>query len=199
MGATVRAQPDRVFDMPQETSRPGRPAATADLDVVLVGRVGGPFGVKGWTRVASYTNPPENLLGYAPWQLRRGTTGEAAWERAEVEAQRHGSGVIARFAGVRDRDAAVKLRGSGIGVAASVLPAPEQGEYYWRDLIGAEVANRAGVRLGEVRRLFATPAHDVLVVADADGERLIPFVGEWVVAVIPESGRVVVDWEADWG
>lgn len=184
--------------MPHETSIPGRPAATADSDVVLVGLVGAPFGVKGWAHVTSYTNPPDNLLGYEPWQLRRNTTDEAAWERTEVDVQRHGDGLIARFAGVRDREAAVELRGCGVGVAASVLPAPEQGEYYWRDLIGADVANKAGVRLGQVQRLFATPAHDVLVVADDDGERLIPFVGEWVVAVMPESGRVVVDWEADW-
>ena len=119
------------------------------------------------------------------------------WERIEVEVERRAGGLIARFAGARDREAAVGLRGSSIGVAASVLPAPGAGEYYWRDLIGAPVANKAGVRLGEVRRLFATPAHDVLVVVDDDGERLIPFV-ERVVDVMPGSGRVVVDWEADW-
>ncbi len=184
--------------MPKETSIPGAPAATADSDVVLVGLVGAPFGVEGWAHVRSYTNPPQNLLGYEPWQLRRNAIDEPVWERIEVEAQRHGDGLIARFAGVRDREAAVELRGAGVGVAASALPAPEQGEYYWRDLIGSEVANRAGVRLGEVRRLFATPAHDVLVVVDGGLERLIPFVADWVVAVMPESRRVVVDWEADW-
>ena len=185
--------------MPPETSIPGRSAAVDSDAVVLVGLVGAPFGVKGWAHVRSYTDPPENLLGYEPWQLRRSSgTREAGWEPTEVEVEPHASGLIARFDGIRDRDAAVELRGSGIGVAASVLPAPEEGEYYWRDLIGAEVANKAGVRLGEIRRLLATPAHDVLVVGDDDGERLIPFVGEWVVAVTPESGRVVVDWEADW-
>lgn len=185
--------------MPLETSTPGTPAAADSDAIVLVGLVGAPFGLKGWAHVRSFTDPPENLLGYEPWQLRRnsGPT-EADWERIEVEVERHASGLIARFDGVRDREAAVELRGSGIGVAASVLPAPEEGEYYWRDLIGAEVANKAGVRLGKVQRLFATPAHDVLVVADDVGERLIPFVEEWVVDVGPGSGRVVVDWEADW-
>lgn len=185
--------------MPQETSTPGTPAAAADSDgVVLVGLVGAPFGVKGWAHVRSYTDPPENLLGYEPWQLRRNATKEAGWERIEVEVERRVGGLIARFAGARDREAAVELRGSSIGVAASVLPAPEEGEYYWRDLIGADVANKAGIRLGEVQRLIATPAHDVLVVVDDVGERLIPFVEEWVVDVTPGSGRVVVDWEADW-
>ena len=186
--------------MPQETSTSGACAAPVDPDdVVLVGVVGAPFGVKGWAHVRSYTDPPGNLLGYAPWQIG-GKTGrnDAGWAPLEVEAQRHGDGLIVRFAGVRDREAAAQLRGRGIGVSASVLPLPEQDEYYWRDLIGTEVVNPAGVHIGEVQRLFATPAHDVLVVVDDHGERLIPFVSEWVVAVLPECQRMVVDWEADW-
>ena len=186
--------------MPLETSTPGTPAATVDSDgVVQVGAVGAPFGVNGWAHVRSYTDPPSNLLGYAPWQLRGETgTNGAGWMPIDVEAQRHGGGLIARFAGVRNRDAAAELRGRGIGVLASVLPVLEQGEYYWRDLIGSQVVNKAGVHIGEVQRLFATPAHDVLVVVDDIGERLIPFVGEWVVGVFPGCQRVIVDWEADW-
>ena len=186
--------------MPLEPSTSGSPATTPAPDaVVLVGVVGAPFGVEGWAHVRSYTDPPGNLLDYGPWQLRGATgTNNPGWVPMEVEAQRHGSGLIARFAGVRDRDAAVDLRGRGIGVSASVLPALEQDEYYWRDLIGAEVVNRAGVRIGEVERLFATPAHDVLVVVDDVGERMIPFVREWVVGVFSECSRVVVDWQSDW-
>ena len=189
--------------MSPHTSAPGRPPASAtapDPDaVVLVGTVGAPFGVNGWTHVRSYTDPPANLLDYAPWQLRSGAdAGGADWKPVEVETEPHAGGLIARFAGVDDREAAARLRGRGIGVAASVLPAPEADAYYWRDLIGADAVNPAGERLGKVERLFPTPAHDVLVVVDDDGERLIPFVREWVVAVLPETGRLVVDWEADW-
>lgn len=186
--------------MPQETSTSDAPATTVEPDgVVLVGVVGAPFGVEGWAHVRSYTDPPDNLLGYAPWQLRRQTgENDSGWVPIEVEVQRHGGGLIARFEGVRNRDRAVELRGSGIGVLASALPVPAQGEYYWRDLIGTEVVNQAGVHIGQVQRLFATPAHDVLVVVDDFGERSIPFVKEWVIAVLPECGRMVVDWEADW-
>ena len=185
--------------MPPETTPPGRPAATDSDAVVPVGLVGAPFGVEGWVHVKSYTDPPENLLGYGPWLLRRVSGADGAgWEPIEVETGRHAGGLIARFAGVRDREATVELRRGAIGVPVSALPAPQEGEYYWRDLIGAEVVNRAGIRLGEVRRLFATSAHDVLVVDDGDGERLIPFVDTCVVAVRPESALVIVDWDADW-
>lgn len=189
---------------PQTSIRagPDDPGVVAE-SIVLVGIVGGPFGTAGWTHVKSYTQPPENLLGYSPWQLRRAVPSAAEavaghWEVVEVEAQRHAAGLIARFADARDRDSASVLRGVGIGVDANVLPPAEDDEYYWRDLVDAQVVNRAGTELGRVVRLFATPAHDVLVVADAAGEWLIPFVREWVVAVAGDAKRVVVDWEADW-
>ncbi len=169
-----------------------------DEAIVLVGLVGAPFGVNGWAHVRSYTDPPENLLGYLPWQLSRDAATNAGWTPLDVEAARHGDGLIARFSGAGSREEAVELRGCGIGVPASVLPPPDEGEYYWRDLIGADVVNRTGESLGQVSRLMATPAHDVLVVLDDLGERLIPFVDEWVLAVVPESRRVVVDWESDW-
>lgn len=174
--------------------------ATADPETVVpVGMVGAPFGIRGWVHVRSYTDPPENLPGYAPWQLRcHSDASIAAWQPTGVEVETHANGLIARFAGVRDREAAAGLRGREIGVAASVLPAPEEDAYYWRDLIGAAVANTAGEHIGRVQRLFATPGHDVLVVADENGERLIPFVRQWVTAVSPETGRIVVDWETDW-
>ncbi|MCY3622004.1 MAG: ribosome maturation factor RimM [Gammaproteobacteria bacterium] len=186
--------------MPLQTSSPGKPATTDEADgVVQVGVVGAPFGVNGWAHIRSYTDPPGNLLGYAPWQLRGETgTNDPGWMPIDVEAQWHGGGLVARFAGVRNRDAAVELRGRDIGVSASVLPVPELGEYYWRDLIGTAVVNKAGVHLGEVQRLFATPAHDVLVVVDDIGERLIPFVSEWVVAVSHGCQRIIVDWQAEW-
>ena len=177
----------------------GSATATEADTVVLVGVVGAPFGVKGWAHVKSYTDPPDNLLGYAPWQLRsKDDTDDVEWRPVDVEAETHANGLIARFAGVCDRNAAAELRGRGIGVVASLLPVPEVDEYYWRDLIGATVTNPSGEQLGQVQRLFSTPAHDVLVVVDDAGERLIPFVREWVVAVLPETGHLVVDWEAHW-
>lgn len=162
--------------------------------VVLVGVVGGPFGVKGWVRVNSHTEPAANLLSYTPWLLKRGDR----WEVVDVQAQEHGNGLIARITGSRDRDVAAEWRGTPIGVEAAVLPAPAQDEYYWRDLEGLQVVNGSGEGLGRVARLFSTPAHDVMAVAHHSGERLIPFVREVVIAVQADARRVVVDWERDW-
>ena len=165
----------------------------------MVGAVGAPFGVRGWVHVYSFTDPPENLLGYEPWQIAAAT----AWRVVRATARQHGHGFVARIDEASDRDAASALRGHRIGVAAGLLPLPEADEHYWRDLVGRRVVSAApddapAQSLGVVARVFATPAHDVLVVADGARERLIPFVRQIVLAVDDGNGSIAVDWHPDW-
>ncbi|HHB12610.1 MAG TPA: ribosome maturation factor RimM [Chromatiales bacterium] len=164
---------------------------------VLLGRISGLYGVRGWVRVFSYTEPREGILRYRPWLL---SSGDGDWEPWVVaEGRRHGPTVIARLEGVEDRDAAGALLGRDIAIPAEALPEKAPGEYYWAELIGLEVINEAGVRLGRVARLLETGAHDVLVLEAPDRERLVPFVeGDVVRAVDLDAGRIVVDWEPDY-
>ena len=158
---------------------------------MVVGRIGGAYGIRGWVRLTSFTDPPANLLGYSPWFLRR--AGE--WQAVDVlETQPHGEGFVARLSGIDDRSAALAIRGSLLGVRADSFPPAEPGEYYWRDLIGLRVVNSDGTLFGTVERLIATGAHDVLVVG-GERERLIPFVEQFVTGVVPEDGLLRVDWE----
>jgi 16S rRNA processing protein RimM len=123
-------------------------------------------------------------------------SGESTLEGCRGRAQ--GNGIVAELPGVTDRDAAAALVGSEIGVARSALPPPAPGEYYWSDLEGLEVSTVEGVSLGTVSHLLATGANDVLVVRNADRERLIPFlVGQFVTEVDLEAGRVTVDWDPE--
>lgn len=168
-------------------------------EVVVVGAIGAPFGVRGWVHVYSFTEPPQNLLGYEPWQIATSTT----WRVVCAIARPHGHGFIAHVDAAPDREAASALRGRRIGVAAGLLPPPHAGEHYWRDLIGRRVVSTATdsapeQSLGIVARVFATPAHDVLVVADGTRERLIPFVRQVVLAVGECDDRVAVAWDPDW-
>lgn len=167
--------------------------------VVVVGAVGAPFGVRGWVHVRSFTEPPENLLAYEPWQIGA----PAAWRVVRATARPHGQGFVARIDEAADRDAASALRGRRIGVAAQLLPRPDAGEHYWRDLVGQRVVplqhdGAPQQSLGVVARVFATPAHAVLVVVDGNRERLIPFVRQVVVHVDESAGRLVVDWNPAW-
>ncbi len=159
-----------------------------------MGRIVGLFGVRGWVKVFSYTDPREAILSYEGWLLGR----KGDWKPAEVaEGQRHGKSVIAHFVGVDDRDLAAALVGSEIAVLREELPETAEGQYYWLDLIGLRVMHRDGTDLGEVQSMLQTGANDVMVV-QGEQERLIPFVKNEVVISVDMVERIInVDWEWD--
>ena len=159
--------------------------------MVVVGRFGPPFGIKGWLNVISYTDPLTNLADYRPWFVER----DGAWSEIAIEAlQPHRNGFVAQIAGIADRNEAQMLSGRSIGVADSTLPATADDEFYWKDLIGLTVEDGRGVVIGEVTGLIETGANDVLVVRAAHGDELIPFVDQFIARVDLESRRVIVDW-----
>ena len=161
---------------------------------VLLGRIVGLFGVRGWVKVYSYTEPREAVLDYENWLLGRNDD----WQTVELaEGKRHGKSVIARLQGIEDRDAAATLVGSDIGISRERLPEPGDGSYYWADLEGLTVVHKDGTELGKVAYVMATGANDVLV-TEGPNERLIPFVTEKVVLDVDSAaGVITVDWEWD--
>ena len=161
---------------------------------IVLGRISGVFGVKGWVKVFSYTEPREAVLGYASWLL--GQKGQ--WQSATVaEGQRHGKGVVARIEGFEDRDQAATLVGTQIGVPRGELPETEDGHYYWSDLEGLMVVRSDGSELGKVAYLLETGAHDVMVIK-GETEQLVPFVkDEIVIDVDLAAGVITVDWDWD--
>jgi 16S rRNA processing protein RimM len=163
---------------------------------VVLGRILGPFGVKGAVRIFSYTDPRENILSYTPWTLyQHGQSQEAR----VLGGRWNGNNLSADLDGVTDRDQALTLRGADICVARARLPPLPPGEFYFADLAGLAVVNREGLALGRVRRVFQTGANDVLGVEDGGRERLIPFVqGVYVLGVDYAAGTLTVDWDPEW-
>lgn len=162
---------------------------------LAVGKISGAFGIRGWVKVFSFTEPVENILRYSPWMVF--THGQ--WREMKVITGRvHGKGVVAQLTGIDDRNAAELLNGAAIEVAREQMPEPEEGAFYWEDLEGMSVVNEQGQLLGQVSHLFETAAHQIMVVADGDVERMIPFVDQYIVDVQPDEATVVVDWQADW-
>jgi len=161
---------------------------------VVLGRVSGLYGVRGWVKLFSFTRPVENLLDYRELTLGPGDNGRLV--RIE-EGRRQGKTLVAHFAGIDDRETAAALVGQDLSVARDRLPDTEEDEYYWADLTGLEVVNREGIALGRVHNLLSTGANDVLVVR-GDRERLVPFVqGQYVLEVDLKAGRILVDWSPD--
>ncbi|MFN2310048.1 MAG: ribosome maturation factor RimM [Gammaproteobacteria bacterium] len=162
--------------------------------LVVVGRISGLYGVRGWLRVFSYTDPRDEIIGYVPWLIQA----DGQWQQIEVEDGRaQGKGIVVKLAGYDDRDAAVRLLGRDIAIRREQLGALAPGEYFWADLEGLRVVTCAGVDLGVVDHLLATGANDVIVVR-GERERLIPFVqGEVIRTVDLQGGVIEVDWDPD--
>lgn len=160
-----------------------------------VGQVSGVFGVKGWVKVYSFTDPRENILQYSPWILQKNSQIQ---EVKLLGGRRQGSLVVAELQGISDRDLAAELMGADILIRKQQLPKAMDGEYYWADLIGLEVHNQEGCKLGKVDHLLETGANDVLVVVDGDVERLIPFLQQSTILKIDlDDGLIIVDWDPD--
>lgn len=161
-------------------------------DRVVLGRIAALYGVRGWVKVFSHTEPRDNILRYQPWQVNI----KGAWQTLPlVEGRAHNQGIVAHLEGYKDRDAARVLLGCDIAVRAGQLAQLPTGEYYWSELIGLEVTTVAGESLGIVSSLLETGANDVLVV-QGERERLIPYLPEQVIRQVDkENKRIVVDWD----
>jgi 16S rRNA processing protein RimM len=161
---------------------------------VILGRVSGVFGVKGWLKVQSYTEPRDNIVEFGAWTLRMNGVDHAF----EVEdGHSHAGSVVAKLNGVDDRDRAREWVGADIVVPRAQLPEIAAGELYWTDLEGLEVRTTAGIVLGKVDHLLATGGNDVLVL-DSSPQRLIPFVAAVVKEVDLDARVIVVDWSPEY-
>jgi 16S rRNA processing protein RimM len=170
---------------------------------LVIGRITGCYGIKGWVKVHSYTEPQENFLDYGGWMVRR----RGGLQAVEFDAgRRQGKGLVAHIRGVDDRNQAETFQGLEVSVEDGQLPALEEGDYYWHQLQGMQVWCGSGdeqVLLGTVDYLIETGANDVLVVKACEGsydqrERLIPWLpGSTVTRVDEQAGRIEVDWFLD--
>jgi 16S rRNA processing protein RimM len=169
--------------------------------VVVLGRIVGAFGIGGWVKVESFTEPPQNILRYPVWQLVLKGQSQA---RKHLEGRMTAKGVQVRIEGVADRTDAELWRGADIGVARSELPTLKAGEYYWDDLIGLQARSPNGEVLGNIVDIRATPAHPVLLVRGAAVEAgkpveyWVPLAPQYLKSVDLEQRTATLEWYRDW-
>ncbi|MFK8049306.1 MAG: ribosome maturation factor RimM [Halioglobus sp.] len=172
-------------------------------DLLVIGRISGCYGIKGWIKIHSFTEPAENLLAYDQFKLKR----RSGLEAVEFDSiRRQGKGLVAHIKGVDDRNLAETYKSLEIVVSTAQLPPLDDGDFYWRELQGLQVwcldlsVNEERVLLGTVDYLIDTGANDVLVVKACDGsideqERLIPYLPDDVITQVDlKEGLIEVDW-----
>lgn len=214
--------PGETSELPQGRIAPfaGDPEA-----IIALGRIIDAWGVKGWVKVEPFSQASDTTLVRAPqWHLsrhpaaraglrpdaaaRRKASGDAPTAASPAgaapalelkvgieRARRHGATVVAKCAGIEDRDAALALKGAEVGVRRADFPALPEGEYYWLDLIGCALLNAQGESLGTVTAMDDHGAHPLL---QTDLGVMVPFVDAYLIEVAPQERRIVVDWQADW-
>jgi 16S rRNA processing protein RimM len=163
---------------------------------IELGRLGAPYGTKGWLHVDSYTDPPDGLLKYHAWALRL-ASGERVTRRVAA-GRGHGRGLVAQLEGVVSREDAAGLTGAVVEVERATLPPAGEHQYYRADLVGLAVRNLDGAALGTVSHFVDAPAGVVMVTKGPDGRE------HWVLAspkhlrtIDLAQGLVVVDWPAE--
>lgn len=177
-------------------------------DAIPVGRITGAFGVKGWIKVQPFSLDADALFANTTWWLASEVPRPQPLpaQLKVITLREQGEQLVALVEGVQDRNAAEALRGAVLHVPRSSFPEPAQAdEFYWVDLIGLAVVNRAGLELGRVIDLIDTGPHCVLRIAPPGIERptpsqevLIPFVSQYGCDVDLAARRITVDWNADW-
>ncbi len=166
-----------------------------ETSFIVIGKIVGVYGIKGWFKILSFTRPRENIFNYGPWLIKQ----NSEWLEIQLlEGKAQGKGLVASLKGITDRNEAMAMVGSEIVIDRAQLPAPEEGEFYWHDLINMQVINKQNEMLGVVTELLETGANDVLVV-EADKQRyLIPYVQDvYIKDIDTEQGVIQVDWQSD--
>ena len=200
---------------------PGDVDESLPADAIEVARVLGAWGIKGGIKLKAFANDPQALFSTKRWYLRPPDVGGPAPVKPAVsrlalpalptllrvvQAREQGDSIVATVQDLTDRDAAEALKGARVFVPRASFPTPGLDEFYWVDLIGLSVVNRAGQTLGQVVGLIETGPHCVLrVLPDATpsatngqpshAEVLIPFVAAYVDAVRLPENQILVDWE----
>lgn len=181
----------------------GDPQGAEKASRITAGRITSTYGVKGWVKVHSQSEPIEAVLNYKPWYVKTAH----GLKVVEIEqGKRHGKGLIAKLPGVETPEDARLYCQSDFEVEIEQFPGLEEGDYYWHQLVGLRVISRFGDQdydLGTVTKMMETGANDVLVVkgdqqAIDRRERLLPYVPEqFITAIDLANGTLWVDWDPE--
>ena len=167
------------------------PTPQPDEKKLLVGKINGFFGLQGWVKIFSYTEPRKNILNYQPlFSLNDGV-----YEKIEITNGREQSKtIVAHINGIDDRDQSLKFIGKDLYIDKDQLPKLADGEHYWHELVGFNVINQDKVNLGIVDYLVDTGSNNVIV-TKGKREYWIPYIEPFLISIDQENRQIIVDWD----
>lgn len=170
--------------------------------MVVLGKLGKSYGLKGWQLFHSYLEEPLKLAEYSSLSMRPSQSDDENWQSVSLDGIRSdGKKYLIHLQGIQNPEQAAAFCHYELGVPRPELPSPPPGSYYWHDLIGAQVINTAGDRevpLGSIASLQRAGGKDLMVIKADDKTTYIPFVApDYVCSVQLDEGIVRVRWEED--
>ena len=168
-----------------------------EKDLFPIGRVVKPHGVKGKIKVEYFGEDINRFPPYREVLIEEDTGRLRAFEILEVTPQP--PRLILRLKGIERREEIEPLIGKEIFIKKGALPALEEGEYYWFEILGMVVETTEGKRIGKVKEIFPTGAHDIYVVEGRRGEIFLPATEEVILSIDRERGVMkVIRMEGLW-
>ena len=160
--------------------------------LLVVGRIGRAHGVLGEATIEIRTDMPNER--FLPGT--RLATDPVANGPLTIEAARDHNGILLlKFNEIQDRTAIERIRDTlllaEVDLSADLL-AGEGDEYHVQQLIGCDVVDESGKKLGELTDILNLPGQDVLAIQSDSGEVLLPFIAEFVPEVDIENRKIVV-------
>lgn len=171
--------------------RPGSVSGERRPRRLRLGRIVRPHGLSGEVVVSQTPLRSPELLALRTVSLVR-ADGEVVAAGAVAASRDFGPHLLVRFAGVDSPEKAAELRGLWLEAERAALPDAGAGVVYHYDLLDLEVVDESGRGLGRVRSVLTTGANEVLEVAGAAGEILIPYHPGTVLGWDPEARRLTV-------
>lgn len=168
---------------------------TTQPEKILIGKFGSSFGIHGYIKVISFTEPKENIINYQPWLLKD----KSDWRQVNyTEYKFHGNVILVKLPEFDTPEAVKVFTNKEIFMDETQLPKLDKNEFYWRDLEGLKVLNLKNEEFGIVHHVMNTGANDILVVQKDKQEHLIPFIKNVIIEVDLQKKIIIVDWELDY-
>ena len=164
---------------------------------ILLGILGKPFGLKGFTFLKYYGSQPENIKNFHELFL----SDDISMQIEEII--KHKGKLAVKFKEINDRNKADELKNREIYVFENQMPGLEEGDYYWYQLEGLTVKNEQGFNLGKIERLMETGANDVMVIVPTQESidklnRLIPYTTQVIQEIDLLGKKILVDWSEEY-